>query len=68
MDKLTDTHQITACDNCVAIVKVLMEGNGNRYCGRCKRPVKSVEQISKEFDRRGYGISVGKEGDGKIEQ
>lgn len=63
MDKLTDTHQITACDNCVAIVKVLMDGNGNRFCGRCKRPVKSMEQISKEYDKRGYGISVGEQDD-----
>lgn len=68
MGKLVETFDITLCDRCDAVVRVLRDINGNRYCGRCKRPVKSMEQISKEYDRRGYGISVGKEGDDKIEQ
>lgn len=59
MDKLTDTHQITACDNCGAIVKVLMDGNGNRFCGRCKRPVKSLDQIEEQYHRKGYEIWKG---------
>lgn len=34
---LTNTQQIDFCPNCVCMTRVLMDDDGNRYCGKCKR-------------------------------
>ena len=33
----TDTQQIDFCPNCMCMTKVLMDDDGNRYCGKCKQ-------------------------------
>lgn len=34
---LTNTQQIDLCPNCMCATKVLMDDDGNRYCGKCKQ-------------------------------
>lgn len=34
---LTNTQQIDFCPNCVCMTRVLMDDDGNRYCGKCKQ-------------------------------
>ena len=33
---LTDTQGIAICNNCECVTKVLMDEDGNRFCGKCK--------------------------------
>lgn len=34
---LTDTQQISLCNSCGCATKILMDEDGNRYCGKCKK-------------------------------
>ena len=37
-DHLTNTKQLSICQHCGVMTFVLMDEDGNRYCGKCKQP------------------------------
>jgi len=41
-----NTKQIEECDKCYCMTNTLMDEDGNRFCGKCKKP-KSKINITK---------------------
>jgi len=35
--KLTNTKKISLCENCNCMTYILMDEDGKRYCGKCKK-------------------------------
>lgn len=35
---LTDTQDISLCKSCWCATFILMDADGNRFCGKCKKP------------------------------
>lgn len=35
---LTNTKQISICPHCGVMTFILMDDDGNRFCGKCKQP------------------------------
>jgi len=35
--KLINTKQLSLCNNCHCMTYTLMDEDGNRFCGKCKR-------------------------------
>lgn len=48
---MTDTNQLMLCDTCNCATKVLMDDDGNRYCGKCKQ---KVEDKNERTDYQSY--------------
>lgn len=40
------TEQVALCEDCMAIVKVYMDSDGNRWCGKGKHPFSKGSHIT----------------------
>lgn len=38
------TRQIVACPYCFCVAKEMMDDDGNRYCGKCKRKIVKIRK------------------------
>lgn len=43
-DHLTNTKQLSICQHCGVMTFVLMDDDGNRFCGKCKQPKRKEMQ------------------------
>ena len=38
------TRQIVACPYCFCVAKEMMDDDGNRYCGKCRRKIVKIRK------------------------